>query len=215
MQDRATRDGYHHGDLRQALLDAALALLEEGGLPNLSLRKAAKRAGVSPGAPYHHFVSRGALMAAIAQEGFERLAAEMECAGGDDPEAKLRCCGEAYVRFALDHPAHFRVMFRPELSQRDEHPELQAVADATFQRLVDHVRAAQGEGAVPDGRLEAFVMLAWSTAHGLASLLVDGPVACEEFADKVPFSPEELTRLVMRTFSDLLRDAAAVRAETG
>ncbi|MCA9610340.1 MAG: TetR/AcrR family transcriptional regulator, partial [Myxococcales bacterium] len=103
---------YHHGDLRQALIDASLALIEEGGVQALSLRKAARRAGVSPGAPYHHFPSRSALLAALSIEGFTRLHAKLDevRACCDGPEARLGACGRAYIAFAREHPAYFRVM---------------------------------------------------------------------------------------------------------
>lgn len=211
VAEAAKRDAYHHGDLRQALIDAAITLLEEGGVQNLSLRKAAKLAGVSPGAPYHHFANRGALMAAIAHEGFVRLGAAMEDADGPDAVSRLQRCGEAYVRFALANPAHFRVMFRPELAAHDEFPELKEVADAAFQGLVDRVLEAQGSREIPEGEHERFVMLAWSMAHGLASLLVDGPIGKEEFDGKISVPKEQLVSLVVGTFSQLLRDAARLR----
>src|SRR5205809_439421 len=115
----SARASYHHGDLRRTLIDASLALVEEEGIGALSLREVARKAGVTHNAPYHHFPDRGALLAAIAEEGFGRLAQETAAARAavpDDPLARLTACGQAYVRFAIASPAHFRVMFRPELA---------------------------------------------------------------------------------------------------
>ena len=202
------RDAYHHGDLRQALIDASVALIEEGGVQNLSLRKAAKRAGVSPAAPYHHFKNRAALMAAIATEGFRRLGAEMMSSNADEAGERLCQGGEAYIRFARENPAYFRVMFRPELADAEEFPELRQASQPVFEGLVQRVREAQGEGAIPSGDHERFVMLAWSMTHGLASLLVDGPLGAEDF-DKVSIAPEDMSRVVVSALEQLFRDAAA------
>lgn len=207
MPEAAKRAAYHHGDLRRALIDAAIALLEEGGVQNLSLRKAAKLAGVSPGAPYHHFANRSALLAAIAQEGFERLTAEMGDIEDTDPAQTLHRCGETYVRFALANPAHFRVMFRPELVHLDEFPGLREAADRAFGGLVSRVLQAQGHGVVPAGDHERYVMLAWSVVHGLSSLMLDGPVCSDQF-DKIDTPPEQMIELVMSTLTQLLRAAA-------
>src|SRR3954468_16224943 len=113
------RRSYHHGDLRRTLLDASLALVEEQGIGALSLREVARKAGVTHNAPYHHFPDKGTLLAAISEEGFALLAREMTAARAgarDDPRSRLEACGQSYVRFALKSPAHFRVMFRPELA---------------------------------------------------------------------------------------------------
>src|SRR5690242_4627498 len=108
---------YHHGDLRRTLLEASLELIAESGLDALSLREVARRAGVSPGAPYHHFESREQLLTALAVDGFALLGEAMrsarDAAGAEDVIERFGAIGEAYVRFALAHPAHFRLMFRP------------------------------------------------------------------------------------------------------
>ena len=202
MPEAVKRAAYHHGDLRQALIDAAISLLEEGGVQNLSLRKAAKLAGVSPGAPYHHFANRSA------QEGFERLTAAMGDIDDGDAMLTLQRCGETYVRFALANPAHFRVMFRPELADHDEFPGLREAADHAFGGLVTRVLQAQGRGVVPAGDHERYVMLSWSVVHGLSSLMLDGPVCSAQF-DKLETPPEQMIELVVSTLSHLLRDAAA------
>src|SRR3954471_12975444 len=108
---------YHHGDLRRTLLDTALKMVKEAGPGALSLRELARRAGVSHAAPYRHFASREALIGALAVEGFRGLGAEMQACAGDerDPMRRFRALGVAYVRYAVAHPGHFKVMFSSDL----------------------------------------------------------------------------------------------------
>jgi AcrR family transcriptional regulator len=152
---------YHHGDLRSALLLAAGDLLEEQGLGALSLREAARRAGVSHNAPYRHFADRDALLAALAAEGFRGLGEAMEGKTGRER-------GEAYVRFGLAHPNRFRLMFGGHV-EIARHPELRAAAGRTYDGLVEAFRAQPG---IADAGLAAAA--AWSLTHGLAHLLLDG-----------------------------------------
>jgi AcrR family transcriptional regulator len=105
---------YHHGDLRRVLIDAALKLAEEGGIEQISVREAARRAGVSPGAPFRHFESRDALLLAVAEEAQRRFRAEIETAlaeaPADDPLERFRYFGLAYLRWAMRNPAHFEII---------------------------------------------------------------------------------------------------------
>jgi AcrR family transcriptional regulator len=111
---RAIPKPYHHGDLRRVLIDAALKLAEEGGLEQISVREAARRAGVSPGAPFRHFASRDALMTAVAEEAQRRFRVEIEAAlaeaPADDPLKRFRNFGLAYLRWAMRNPAHFEII---------------------------------------------------------------------------------------------------------
>src|SRR4051794_22103421 len=122
-----TERRYHHGDLRRTLLDAALGIVEKAGPGALSLRELARRAGVSHAAPYRHFPSREALLGALAVEGFRGLGAEMQACAGDerDPLPRFRALGLAYVRYAVAHPGHFKVMFSSDLHDAGETPELE------------------------------------------------------------------------------------------
>src|SRR5919199_1636107 len=140
--------GYHHGALKTALLDAADALLDEGGAGAVSLREAARRAGVSATAPYRHFADKEALLAALATRGFEQFGAALDEAARDasDPLAAM---GLAYVRFALARPGRFRLMFGPGID-RSRFPELQAAAVRAFERLVAGVEANPRPGREPD-----------------------------------------------------------------
>jgi AcrR family transcriptional regulator len=162
---------YHHGDLRAAVLTAASKMIEKEGLAGLSVREAARRAGVSHNAPYRHFPDRDALLAALAASGFEELGKALENRSG-------RELGEAYVRFALAHPQRFRLMFGGRLAS-DEYPELQAQAQATFGKLE---KAFAGLGDEANFAAAA----AWSLVHGLAQLLLDGHLQNNEaFVRKV------------------------------
>ncbi|MFJ4899901.1 TetR/AcrR family transcriptional regulator [Streptomyces sp. NPDC088727] len=156
---------YHHGDLRRAVLTAALDVIRTEGPGALSLRDLARRAGVSHAAPAHHFKDRTGLLTAIATEGYELFADAL----ADAPDLRER--GVRYVRFATEHPAHFQVMFRPELF-RAEDPDLVAAKDRASVELRTGVSglptARRGEDAGLAG------MAAWSLAHGFATLLLSG-----------------------------------------
>ena len=149
---------YHHGDLPAALLRAAGRTLEKRGIGALSLREAARHAGVSHNAPYRHFPDREALLVALAAEGFAMLGERLRGQPG-------RAMGEAYVRFALEQPQRFRLMFGGVLPMA-KYPELRAAADAAYQAL------QQAFKEMP--RPELAAAAAWSLVHGLAHLLLDG-----------------------------------------
>ncbi len=168
-------DGYHHGDLRRALLGAARKRLERDGVAELSLRAVAAEAGVSHAAPYHHFPDREALLAALAAEGFAGLATALSAAESQPrrtARARLVEQGVAYVAFARENPALFRVMFGPVLGRKAEYPELLAAAGAALGVLQRAVTRVVGERKAAAGTLAS-----WSLIHGLATLLVDGALA--------------------------------------
>ncbi|MFF6841860.1 TetR/AcrR family transcriptional regulator [Streptomyces tanashiensis] len=155
-----SRSTYHHGELRQAVLAAALDVIATDGPGALSLRDLARRAGVSHAAPAHHFKDRTGLLTAIATQGYELLAAGL--AG----TARLRERGVRYVRFAVEHPAHFQVMFQPELLRADDTDLL-----AAKERASAELRAGVADlRDVPDARTAGIA--AWSLAHGFATLLL-------------------------------------------
>src|SRR5688500_3646105 len=158
---------YHHGDLRAALVRAAEEILEEQGLAALSIREAARRAGVSHNAPYRHFPDRDSLLAELAAEGFRRLGGELTAHSG-------REMGEAYVRFALKHPERFRLMFGGAL-KHDKQPALREAAQQTYAVLVAAFRA---QSSVADA--EHAAAAAWSLVHGLAHLILDGQLSNDE-----------------------------------
>jgi AcrR family transcriptional regulator len=193
-----------HEDLRRVVLDASLALVTEDGVAALSMREVARRAGVTHGAPYHHFADRGAILAALAVEGFEVLTtcmSEAVARAGTQPRAQLEASGRAYFAFAVEHPAYFRVMFRPELFDPGEHPEVDAASARAFAVLVGIVSTGQRVGGLAQGDVLSLVLTAWSTAHGLAALWVDGPLS--RGAQGLTPDPVELGLRVSQTLGGL------------
>jgi AcrR family transcriptional regulator len=152
---------YHHGDLRRAVLTAALDVIATEGPSALSLRDLARRAGVSHAAPAHHFKDRGGLLTAIATEGYDLLAHSL----ADAPDLRER--GVRYVRFAMDHPAHFQVMFQPDLLRPDDPDLLAAKA-----RAAAELRTGVEKKAAPAEDADLMGIAAWSIAHGFATLLL-------------------------------------------
>jgi AcrR family transcriptional regulator len=165
-------DGYHHGDLRAALLQAAEEVIRESGVEGLTLRACARRAGVSHGAPAHHFGSVTGLLTEFAAEGFERLAEAMIRKQLKDAEDQLQAAGLGYIEFAMRWPEHFRVMWRSELLNENS-PRLQQARETAQQPLRDALRRANGRTLSAD-ELAARFQLAWCCVHGYASLWVEG-----------------------------------------
>ena len=167
------RQGYHHGDLRGALLDAGLRLLRARSVDSLSLRELAREVGVSAAAIYRHFPDKNALMAALAVEGLERLAkvqrqATRSAGGG---KAGFLASGMAYVRFAVDNPALFRLVF----SAAQQGDPLEAQPDSVSAALGDlrrHIEALMPEGS-PGAERKAAALHAWALVHGIAQLVLD------------------------------------------
>lgn len=165
---------YHHGNLREALISAAEALLAESGIASLSLRAAARRTGVSQSAPYAHFGGKRALLAAVGTRGFDRLTAYLqraERAAGDTAE-RIRLLGRAYVAFALDYPMLFRLMFGPELCAVDD-ADLECAGAASYAPIRAAVTEEAARLGVEDRAADAS-LAAWALVHGLALLIVDG-----------------------------------------
>src|SRR6185295_3401218 len=160
---------YHHGDLRRALLDATQKLVARDGAAAVTLREVARLAGVSHNAPYRHFESLSALLAAVAAEGFEAFGARLLAAVENaKPAQRKKALGQAYLGFALDNPRLYLLMFGPVLD-RSEHPELKTAADAAFAVLTGETARTAGKGG--SGHTEAIG--AWAFVHGLAHLIID------------------------------------------
>jgi AcrR family transcriptional regulator len=175
-----TTDAYHHGHLRSALLGSAMEVLRERGVEGLTLREVARRAGVSHNAPYHHFADKGALVEALAIEGFERFAEAFRRAVAASPDrshlGRIRAIGEAYVRFALREPALFTLMWRPDLRTIGEPSPVDDAGLASYRMLLEEIEAGQAAGEVTDGDVGLLGLAAWSTVHGLAMLVIEGPL---------------------------------------
>jgi AcrR family transcriptional regulator len=185
------RGRYHHGNLREALVEAALRLIAERGPAGFAFVELARAAGVSPAAPYRHFRDRNAVLAEIARRGFLRFAEGLERAwngGKPDPVRALENLGRAYLAFARAEPASYAVMFEAALPMEEE-PALRQASDDAFAVLR---RAAEAVCAAAPWHRPPPLMVAlhlWATAHGVASLFVGGPDGSRHH---IPMSPEDL-----------------------
>jgi AcrR family transcriptional regulator len=169
---------YHHGDLRRVLIDAALQLVEEGGPETLSVREAARRAGVSPGAPFRHFPSRDALMTAVAEEAQRRFQAEIDAALADapagDPLARFRALGLAYLRWAMRNPAHFEVISTGRYFDHDKAAGLSR-DNAELIGLTDRTMAdAFAQGQLRSSDLKRVQIAGRALVYGFARMNIDG-----------------------------------------
>lgn len=177
---------YHHGDLRAALLAEAAAMITKGGTESVTMRAIGGRLGVSRAAPYRHFADKSALLVAVAADGFSRLKSRLQAIdiGARRTSAEgFRRMGEEYVRFALEHPAHYRLMYGKEALAREDKPELQEAAVGLFEQVVEVIRSYQRKGVIKrqDPQMQAYV--AWSAMHGLASLWIDGQIRATDDID--------------------------------
>lgn len=161
------RDTYHHGALRTELVDASVRLIESEGIGAVSLRRVAREAGVSPGAPYHHFPNRAALLSAIAAHGFRELAADVDAVDRTTRAAALPALVRCYLDFARRRPGHFQVMWRHELSEPEKHPDVQSAMEDVFGALA---RLLRDVGVAEPAGLGTTL---WALGHGLAALTLD------------------------------------------
>jgi AcrR family transcriptional regulator len=185
------RRGYHHGNLREALIDAALALVADKGPAAFTIAEAARLAGVSPAAPYRHFRDAEALLAEVALRGFERFAAALSAAwqdGRPDPVRAFEAVGRAYLTFARDEPAYYATMFEARIAV-ESYPALLTAGDRAFAIVRD--AAERLTAALPRERRPPSLMMAlhvWALSHGIAALFVH-PTPSRR---KLPMSPEDL-----------------------
>jgi AcrR family transcriptional regulator len=167
---------YHHGDLRRALIDQALKTIDTHGVDELTLRGVGDALGVSRTALYRHFSDKQSLVAAVAREGFRAfrvaLVAAWEGAGRGLPG--LDAMGEAYLRFAVAHPAHYRVMFGRFVESKLRDPALLEEADGAFQALLGALLQLQRDGLARQDDPLVQARFVWSVVHGLAMLTIDG-----------------------------------------
>jgi AcrR family transcriptional regulator len=179
---------YHHGNLREALLEAAIRLIAEVGPTAFTLREVARRAGVSHNAPYRHFRDRDDLMAAVAAQGFRELTQAMIVAAKERADLldRLKRAGLAYVTFALRRPEHFTVMFDAPMSKR-KHPDSAAAAEQAFGTLMSFVKDCQDTGRLPPGDLRQMALLAWTMVHGIAKLAITGRLPFASNTDVLKF----------------------------
>jgi len=201
QEKHGRRKGYHHGNLREALISTALGLIAEKGAGGFTIAEAARAAGVSPAAPYRHFKDRDALMADVARRGFEVFAKGLKEAWADGqptPRAAFLRLGRAYLSFARDEPSYFTAMFEAGLPFKD-FPELKDASELAFAALRE---ACEGLIAtLPEARRPPVLMMAlhiWSLSHGIAALFARGDAARRP----IPMEPEDLLEAAVLVYMD-------------
>jgi AcrR family transcriptional regulator len=171
---------YHHGDLKNALINAGVKILARDGVGGLSLRKVAKQAGVSHAAPYAHFDDKQALIAAISTEGFKQLYSQIGAvkqAYQTNPETLLIEVAWAYLQFALNEPDRFKLMFSSVLEKEKEYPDFVEISQKNFRQLVEIVEICQQAGVIKKGASDLLALSLWGTVHGFVSLLLEGQIS--------------------------------------
>lgn len=198
-----SKNTYHHENLRDTLLQAAVDLIGEVGPRAFTLREVARRAGVSHNAPYRHFESKDELLLVVADEGFARLTLTLResMAEGKTAKERLELCGCGYVRFAIHWPQHFSVMFdHPDIPAKyRETPKQGATA---FDVLLECVAAAQKSGDLPPGETKAIALAAWALVHGIAKLSTSG---------NLPFNERQLMEFTQSAAKNLFPPENRIR----
>lgn len=175
----ATKQAYHHGDLRSALLLAALEVISDIGPQGLTIREVARRAGVSHAAPYRHFEDKDEMILAIVEQGFALMQSTVQkeqSQAEDDPVNQFAATGLGYINFALQHPAYYRVMFSGDLLSTTGHVSLQHTSAEALQDMVSQIEQCQTLGIVREGDAVMQALTIWSTIHGYVSLVNDNRI---------------------------------------
>jgi AcrR family transcriptional regulator len=209
----AQKTSYHHGDLRAALLEAALDIITERGPQSLTIREVARKAGVSHTAPYRHFANKDDLIVAVVKQGFELMSQTMQdkkSAAEPDPISQFAASGTAYVDFALQHPAYYRVMYSGDLLTSTGQHTLQHTSAETFNTLVEDVTTCQALNIIRPGDPAKQALALIATIHGLVSLINDNRASAFLGDDH---SPEELRDSVMSAIFDGIGAQANAHSE--
>jgi len=180
---------YHHGNLKQALINAAVEILSTEGSINFTLREIARTAGVSHAAPYRHFSDKDALLAAVAVQGYERFHESLKKAHEKNelkPLLALRSIAIAYVRFAIKNPSHYRLMFNNAIKDKTQYPDLCHISSDCFQLVVDTIEHGQKTNKIRSDDARDLALSFWAIAHGLAGLFIDQQVNIATELDLMP-----------------------------
>jgi AcrR family transcriptional regulator len=167
---------YHHGDLKNALIQAGIEILSADGIKGLSLRQVAKRAGVSHAAPYAHFTDKQSLIAAISTEGYKRLYKQLihiDQEYPNDPHKKLVEVAWRYLQFAVKDPAHFKITFSGVIEKEKDYPAFVEISQKSFTFITEMVTECQAAGILPSGSSDLIAVHLWGSIHGLATLLIE------------------------------------------
>ncbi|MCA9895497.1 MAG: TetR/AcrR family transcriptional regulator [Anaerolineae bacterium] len=182
------KDSYHHGDLKHALLVGACEMIATEGIQNMSLRKVARKIGVSHNAPYQHFADKEALLAAVAQEGFQRLTDELdtviERTSTQSCVEQLKACGNTYIKFMMDNSAYLEVMFGPY--PYEDYPELAEAGLESLQRLIAVVARGQASGEIKSLNPVEVAGTVWMSLHGLSTILRNGKLPPQLVSERTP-----------------------------
>jgi AcrR family transcriptional regulator len=194
---------YHHGDLRRALVEEAVRTIQTHGVETLTLRTVGERLGVSRTALYRHFADKPALLAAVGREGFRMLRLTLTEAWQQNGRGRegFEAMGIAYVRFAVDHPSHYRVMFGGFIESCEKDAAFIEEATAAFQVLVDSLLEQQRAGLVRNDDPLLLARMIWSLVHGIAMLVIDGQLRGQDERG------EALNRYAIERIRDAIRDA--------
>lgn len=189
------RNTYHHGDLKRALTEAALGLVAEKGPKGFTLREVARRAGVSPAAPYRHFSDKAQLVAAVATAGFIQLHEALDAVAAETSDLVRQTLdmGRAYVRWAVTHPDYYQVMFGAELD-KVHNPELLDAGERAFRDLLDVIVRGQRASLLPAGDPREIAGPAWSLIHGVATLAIGSDFVHVGITD----DPQDLAERALR-----------------
>jgi AcrR family transcriptional regulator len=205
MKSKQSRRSYHHGDLKNALVDTALEQIAQHGVRTLSLRDVARRTGVSHTASYRHFPNKESLLAAIAEQGFRRLSTSMRAAilpHATDPAAALRASGVAYVEFGVSCPNHLSIMFGGQIAHAD-YPGLAEASQEAYALLTSVVKQGLETGRLRGADERTVTLAAWSIVHGLAQLIAGGQVQTKDM-------PPAATRDIVFAVTTLLHEGIVV-----
>jgi AcrR family transcriptional regulator len=207
----ANKRTYHHGDLKNALIEAGIEVLAKEGVGSLSLRQVARKAGVSHAAPYAHFADKQALIAAISTEGYralyDKLARVVQQHNGD-PMRQLVEIAWAYAEFAVTDTDHFKITFSGVLEKEKDYPAFVEISKKSFDLVVEVVEACQAKGVLPDGPSDLIAVSLWGMLHGLMSLVLEGQVS-HTILDRVTLRELVVYSLSLITLTKIDRKLAA------